>query len=72
LDHILRAVHDAKLTEGIVRLGTRSKDEVISGYNLDTISRVRGPTELNHVVNRAYYVVKTIESVSLNAKPCPR
>ncbi|CAK9783070.1 unnamed protein product [Cutaneotrichosporon oleaginosum] len=30
LDHIIRAIHDADVTKDIVRLGSRSKDEVVS------------------------------------------
>lgn len=69
LDHILRAIHDAGVTTNIVRLGSRSKDEVVSEYNLDNISRVKGFTRLNAIVNRCFAETKKIEEVGAWHRP---
>ncbi|BEJ11584.1 hypothetical protein CspHIS471_0200440 [Cutaneotrichosporon sp. HIS471] len=61
LDHILRAIHDAGVTKDIIRLGSRSKDEIVSEYNLQNISRVKGNTSLTRIVNRCYAETKSIE-----------
>lgn len=63
LDHILRAVHDADVTRDIVRLGTRSKDEVVSQYNLETISQVQGRSQLNGIVGHSYKDMKEVDEV---------
>ncbi len=64
LDHILRAIHDAGVTEDFVRLGSRSKDEVVSKFNLETQIRAQDKTQLNKIVGRNYRDLKEIEEVS--------
>lgn len=66
LDHILRAVHDAEVTKDIVRLGSRSKDEVVSQFNLDTISKVQGRGQLNGIVGHLYKDMMEVDEVRLS------
>jgi superfamily I DNA and/or RNA helicase len=63
LDHILRSIHDGEVTRDIVRLGSRSKDEVISEYSLESVSRARGKDKLTGVANHCFKVVKEMEQV---------
>jgi hypothetical protein len=43
LDHILRAIHDNNVTHDMIRLGSRSKDEVVSQYSMESLENVKRP-----------------------------
>jgi hypothetical protein len=65
LDHILRAVHDTGVTKDIVRLGSRSKDDVVSEYSLEAIEMVRNKkTSLHGEVGKHIHAMKDLEAVS--------
>ena len=67
LDHILRAVHDRHITREIVRLGSRSKDEVICSYSLDEIDKVaRKNDPPSKKLSNAHYKMKEIEEVGFS------
>lgn len=61
LDHLLTSVLDAGITKKIVRLGSRSSDERISKYSLDTMETVAGQSRLNRTFARHYRELKLIE-----------
>ncbi|KAI0779559.1 hypothetical protein C8Q74DRAFT_1217042 [Fomes fomentarius] len=46
LDHMLRSVLDAKITQKIVRLGSRSADERIAEYSIENAENVAGRSRL--------------------------
>ncbi|KAL1734067.1 hypothetical protein EV714DRAFT_203327 [Schizophyllum commune] len=58
LDHMLRSVLDAGITTNIVRLGSRSTDELVSQYNLNELERVAGRTSLHRTLQREYAIMK--------------
>jgi hypothetical protein len=70
LDHILHAVHDAGITENIARLGSRSKDEVVSQYTLDNIRRSRGKNVYTRALQELRDERSGIENVSQAHRPC--
>lgn len=39
LDHLLHAVVDSGITKKVVRLGSRSDDEIIKGFSLEELER---------------------------------
>uniref|UniRef100_A0A0W0G4H7 C3H1-type domain-containing protein n=1 Tax=Moniliophthora roreri TaxID=221103 RepID=A0A0W0G4H7_MONRR len=61
LDHMLRSVLDAKITEGFVRIGSRSNDERISEYTLDKLERQSEGLSLDRSVGHAYREMKELE-----------
>lgn len=58
---MLTEVLDAKITNKVVRLGSRSSDERISEYTLDKIERAAERTPLNRDIGRQYGVMKDLE-----------
>lgn len=61
LDHLLTSVLDAGITNKIVRLGSRSSDERISKYSLETMETVAGQSRLNRTFACHYRELKLIE-----------
>ena len=61
LDHLLTSVLDAGITNKIVRLGSRSSDERISKYSLETMENVAGQSRLDRTFARHYRELKLIE-----------
>jgi hypothetical protein len=61
LDHMLCSVLDAGITQKIVRLGSRSADERISKYSIETLERVGGPSRLNQAFRKNHRDLKDIE-----------
>jgi hypothetical protein len=58
---MLTEVLDAKITNKVVRLGSRSSDERIAEYTLDKIERAAERTPLNRSMGRQYGVMKDLE-----------
>lgn len=62
LDHMLTSVLDAGITNKIVRLGGRSKDERISKFSLETMEEVDGRSgRLDHAFAGNYRELKNAE-----------
>jgi len=61
LDHMVNLVLDAKITEKIVRLGTRSSDERISEYTLSKLERLATAPTLDRSIKRQYAAMKRLE-----------
>lgn len=61
LDHMLCSVLDAQITTKIVRLGSRSADERISPYSLETMEKVAGQSRLDRAFGRNYRALKEVE-----------
>ena len=61
LDHMVTSVLDAKITEKIVRLGTRSSDERIAEYTLDKLEKLAAASTLDRSMRRQYAKMKELE-----------
>jgi len=61
LDHLLCSVLDAGITTKIARLGSRSADERISEYSIETLEMVAGQSRLNHTLGQNYRSLKVVE-----------
>ena len=61
LDHMVTSVLDAKITEKIVRLGTRSSDERIAEYTLDKLEKLEAASMLDRSMKRQYAKMKELE-----------
>ncbi|PIL26781.1 hypothetical protein GSI_11117 [Ganoderma sinense ZZ0214-1] len=61
LDHMVTSVLDAKITEKIVRLGTRSSDERIGEYTLDKLEKLAAASTLDRSMKRQYAKMKELE-----------
>ena len=65
LDHILRAIHEGGLTRDMLRLGSRSKDEVVSQYSLEVLEKVgKRDTSLHSAASAHHLKMKDVETVS--------
>lgn len=60
LDHMLCSVLDAGITKDIVRLGSRSSDERISQYSIETREMVAGQSRLHHTYNAKFHELKSV------------
>ena len=58
---MLCSVLDANITSNIVRLGSRSADERISPYSLETLEKVAGKSRLDRAFGRNYRALKEVE-----------
>ncbi|KIJ49701.1 hypothetical protein M422DRAFT_66154 [Sphaerobolus stellatus SS14] len=58
LDHMLSAVIDSNITDRVVRLGSRSANERISEFNLETLEMVQGKTSLDNTLSSQYRELK--------------
>ncbi|KAI1789230.1 hypothetical protein LXA43DRAFT_1155066 [Ganoderma leucocontextum] len=61
LDHMVTSVLDAKITQKIVRLGTRSSDERIAEYTLDKLEKLAAASTLDRSMRRQYAKMKELE-----------
>ncbi|KAJ6587167.1 hypothetical protein DFH09DRAFT_248112 [Mycena vulgaris] len=61
LDHMLTSVLDAGITNKVVRLGSRSADERISKYSMETIEMVAGKSRLDRSFGHHYRDLKQVE-----------
>jgi len=60
---MVSSVLDAKITEKIVRLGSRSSDERISEYTLSKLERLAAAPTLDRSMKRQYGVMKRLEEM---------
>ncbi|KAH9014346.1 hypothetical protein EDB85DRAFT_875353 [Lactarius pseudohatsudake] len=61
LDHMLTSVLDDKITENVVRLGSRATDERIEKYSLYKLEQLSGRRELDRSMGREYAAMKRVE-----------
>ncbi|KAJ7202968.1 AAA domain-containing protein [Mycena haematopus] len=61
LDHMLTSVLDAGITNKVVRLGSRSADETISKYSMETIEMVAGQSRLDQSFRHHYRDLKNVQ-----------
>ncbi|KAH8998206.1 hypothetical protein EDB86DRAFT_3148849 [Lactarius hatsudake] len=61
LDHMLTSVLDAKITENIVRLGSRTTDARIEQYSLYKLEQLSGRREPDLPMGREYAAMKRVE-----------
>ncbi|KAL4078405.1 hypothetical protein V8B97DRAFT_1937181 [Scleroderma yunnanense] len=61
LDHMLSSVLDAGITTNIVRLGSRSSDERISQYSIETRERVTGHSRLDRAMHQRHRELKDMQ-----------
>ncbi|KAH6914275.1 hypothetical protein BKA70DRAFT_1558250 [Coprinopsis sp. MPI-PUGE-AT-0042] len=63
LDHLLTGVLDANITKKVVRLGSRSADERISQYSIETLETVAGrnSSRLSPMNRQTYHDLKNTE-----------
>ncbi|KIJ68146.1 hypothetical protein HYDPIDRAFT_107807 [Hydnomerulius pinastri MD-312] len=61
LDHMLSSVLDANITTNIVRLGSRSSDERISQYSIETREMVAGQSRLNRTFASRHRELKAVQ-----------
>lgn len=55
LDHILRSIHENGVTENMLRLGSRSKDEVVAQYSLESVERIGNVKTSLHAETAKYH-----------------
>ncbi|THU97835.1 P-loop containing nucleoside triphosphate hydrolase protein [Dendrothele bispora CBS 962.96] len=58
LDHLLCSILDNGITRNIVRLGSRSSDERIKDFSIETLEMAQGRTVLDGTTNRLYRELK--------------
>lgn len=61
LDHMLRSVLDAQITNKIVRLGSRSADERIAEFSIEHVEMVAGKSRLNHAFYEYRRALRDVE-----------
>lgn len=61
LDHLLISVLDKAITKKIVRLGSRSNDERISNFSMESLERLDSSTNRS-AINKAYRAIKNSEN----------
>jgi hypothetical protein len=61
LDHMLSSVLDAGITEKIIRLGSRSADERISQFSIETLEMVNEESRLNRTFAGKHRELKNIQ-----------
>ncbi|KAJ7647110.1 hypothetical protein FB45DRAFT_821739 [Roridomyces roridus] len=61
LDAILTSVLDAGITKKVVRLGSRSADERISQYSMETVEMVAGQSRLDRSFREHYRDLKEVQ-----------
>ncbi|KAF9227364.1 hypothetical protein BS17DRAFT_747823 [Gyrodon lividus] len=66
LDHMLCSVLDANITTKIVRLGSRSSDERISEYSIETREMVAGQSRLDRKFAGRYRELKVVQGEITN------
>lgn len=58
---MLSSILDAKITENVVRFGSRSSDERIAGYSLWNLEQAFSDTSMNNQIRREYAMKKEAE-----------
>ncbi|KIO17982.1 hypothetical protein M407DRAFT_32349 [Tulasnella calospora MUT 4182] len=61
LDNIISHVLDKGLTNKIIRLGSRSNDETVAQYTLETVMRTRSTSQADRSAGRAYAKMKEVQ-----------
>jgi len=61
LDHMLTSVLDKKITDKVVRLGRRSKDERMAQYSIEVLEEKHGQSQLSYSVRSLYRDLKDLE-----------
>ncbi|TFK44429.1 hypothetical protein BDQ12DRAFT_672980 [Crucibulum laeve] len=61
LDHLLTSILDAGITDKIVRLGSRSADERISKFSIETLEMVAGQSRLDRSFGHHHRELKLVE-----------
>jgi hypothetical protein len=61
LDHLLSAVLEKKITRKVARLGSRSADETIAQYSLETMEMIAGKNRIHSTFGRDYAKMKNLE-----------
>ncbi|KAJ8489534.1 hypothetical protein ONZ51_g2873 [Trametes cubensis] len=61
LDHMLRSVLDADITQKIVRLGSRSTDERIAEFSIENMENVAGRTRLSSAYSSYRWALRNVE-----------
>ncbi|RPD78077.1 hypothetical protein L226DRAFT_610076 [Lentinus tigrinus ALCF2SS1-7] len=61
LDHMLRSVLDAQITQKIVRLGSRSADERIAEFSIEHVEMVAGKSRLNYAFSGYRRALREVE-----------
>ncbi|KDQ57638.1 hypothetical protein JAAARDRAFT_270513 [Jaapia argillacea MUCL 33604] len=61
LDHMLLSVLDANITKSIVRLGSRSTEERLANFNIETLEMVAGKSRLDRMSSGYHRAVKEVE-----------
>ncbi len=61
LDHMLRSVLEANITQKIVRLGSRSADERIAEFSLENMENVAGRSRLSSVFSNYRWALRDVE-----------
>ncbi|KAG8987815.1 hypothetical protein FRB94_001446, partial [Tulasnella sp. JGI-2019a] len=61
LDNILIQVLEKKITNKVVRLGTRSNHEIVSEYSLDNLSMKHSRSQMANAAGREYRSLKIME-----------
>ncbi|KAG2106489.1 hypothetical protein BD769DRAFT_1654653 [Suillus cothurnatus] len=61
LDHMLGSVLDAEITKKVIRLGSRSADERISQYSIETLEMVNEESRLNRTFSNKRRELKGIQ-----------
>jgi hypothetical protein len=61
LDHMLGSVLDANITKKVVRLGSRSADERISQYSIETLEMVNEESRLNRTFSSKRRELKEVQ-----------
>ncbi|PPQ89247.1 hypothetical protein CVT25_001326 [Psilocybe cyanescens] len=61
LDHMLKEVLEAGITKKMVRLGSRSSDELIAEYTLDKLEKAAERSSLQRSIGRQFAVMKRLE-----------
>lgn len=61
LDNIVTHVLDKDLTKNIIRLGSRSSEETVAEYTLETIMRAKPRMQADKSAGKAYAKMMTIQ-----------
>ncbi|EED83477.1 predicted protein [Postia placenta Mad-698-R] len=62
IDHLLTSILDAKITNKMVRLGSRSSDDRIAEFTLDKLEKIVGGSDMmNRPIKRQYAIMKKLE-----------
>ncbi|KAG9092170.1 hypothetical protein FS749_015949 [Ceratobasidium sp. UAMH 11750] len=67
LDHMLKGVLDANITNNIIRLGSKhAADERIMEFSLDNAEKLQAKSKMDRTINSAYREMKSTETEMVN------